>query len=134
VPLHHSLVECASHQSLLEAFPCPSMLWGVALHPPSPAGFFIYISLGEVPLPYSPAERASPQLLLEAFPNPRVVMTHLPSLAGLFIYSLLGEVLLPHSLTGGPCCLSASVGSLPLYKHAEGGYVTPTFSGRLVYL
>jgi hypothetical protein len=37
-------------------------------------------------------------------------------------------------LSGGACLMSVTVASLPLSKHAGGGYATPAFSGWLVYL
>jgi hypothetical protein len=49
-------------QPLLQAFPFPSTLGEVALHPPFPAGLFIYSSVRDSPPPFS-AQGALPSLL-----------------------------------------------------------------------
>jgi hypothetical protein len=62
-PPLHSPVERATLQPLFQAFPFPSTLGEVALHPPSPADLFTYSSMRECPHPLAGAQGALPSLL-----------------------------------------------------------------------
>jgi hypothetical protein len=79
-------------EPLLQAFPFPSTLGKVTLHPLSQACMFVYSSHGKWVFPPSPVE-FPPFATLTSFPTPgfwaRVLALALSSLArpGLFIYS-----------------------------------------------
>jgi hypothetical protein len=83
-------------EPLLQAFPFPSTLGEVTLHPHSQAGMFIYSSHGKwvfPPLLWS----FPPTAAFTSFPTPDccVLLLLLPSLAGLFIYSSVRDCLSP---------------------------------------
>jgi hypothetical protein len=135
VPFPHSLVERATLQLLLEAFPSLSTLGEVAPLLPSQAGLFICSSHEGVPLPSTLVNLSTGQPLLQAFSTPMLLggcrHSCLLWLACLFAVCM-GSA--PPQLSSGTCHTLAAVTSLPLSKHTGGGGAIPAFSGQLVYL
>jgi hypothetical protein len=97
---------CWARPPLLTAFPFPSTLGEVTLHPLSQASMFIYSSRGKWAFPLSCGVFLPlPQQLLQAFPH--LVAGHVPQLlpspANLFIYSSVRDCPSPPlQLSGHP--------------------------------
>jgi hypothetical protein len=82
------------HESLLQAFPFPSTLGEVTLHPLSLACMFIYSSCGKWVFPLS-CGVFLPLLLLQAFPLLLAECVLLLLQAGMFAYSSRGRWVFP---------------------------------------
>jgi hypothetical protein len=78
------------HEPLLQAFPFPSTLEEVTLHPLSQACVFIYSSCGKCVFPPS-CGVFLPPLLLQAFPLLIAGRVLLLLLASMFVYSSCGK-------------------------------------------
>jgi hypothetical protein len=115
--LHALFIQSPVQEPLVQAFPFPTTLGEVTLHPLSQACMFVYSSCRKWVFPP----------LLWSFP-PSATLTSFP-IPGCWAHALLP--LLPEPLWPGPACLFTVPGRIPLPRFSELG--CPTLFAMCLY-